>query len=124
MSRGAAGLFSCDGGQVTELLRWQTDHGPVVVEVDEQDAGFEAIRRSPDEVIHDAAGKFEDALANVRAAVVSALGTFRDDSLKPDDVEIEFGVKLNAEAGAVIAKTSLEGHLAVKLRWAREPGPR
>jgi hypothetical protein len=106
---------------VTELLRWQTEHGPVVVEVDERDAGFASIGRSPDGVVHDAAGKFEDALANVRAAVVSALGTFRDDSLKPDDVQIEFGVKLNAEAGAVIAKTSIEGHLTVKLSWAREP---
>jgi hypothetical protein len=107
---------------VTELLRWQTDEGPVVVEVDDQDAGYESIRRSPDALVHDAAGKFEDALSGVRAAAVTTLRTFRDDVLKPDDVEIEFGVKLNAEAGAVIAKTSLEGHLVVKLRWAREPG--
>ena len=33
--------------------------------------------------------------------------------------EIEFGVKLNAAAGAVIAKTSAEGHLTVKLTWSR-----
>jgi hypothetical protein len=109
---------------VTELLRWRTDHGPVVVEVDDPHAGSESIRWSPDEVVHDAAGTFENALANVRAAIVSALGTFRDDSLRPDDMEIEFGVKLNAEAGAVIAKTALEGHLVVKLRWTREPNPR
>jgi Trypsin-co-occurring domain 1 len=107
---------------VTELLRWQTDQGPVVVEVDDEDAGYQSIRRSPDQVVHDTAGKFEDALAGVRAAAVTALQTFRDDTLKPDEVDIEFGVKLNAEAGAVIAKTALEGHLVVKLRWAREPG--
>lgn len=106
---------------MTELLRWQTDQGPVVVEVDEEDTGFEAIRSS-DGIVHDAAGKFEDALANVRAAAVSALATFRDGTLKPDEVAIEFGIKLNAEAGAVIAKTSMEGHLVVKLSWAREPG--
>lgn len=100
-------------------MRWQTDQGPVVVETREQHAGF-----APDEVVHDAAGRFEDALANVRAAAVSALATFRDDTLKPDDVEIEFGVKLDAGAGAVIARTSLEGHLVVKLRWTRDPALR
>jgi hypothetical protein len=105
---------------VKELLRWESDQGPVVVEVDDHDAGFESISRSPGEVVHDVKGRFEDALTNVRGAAESALRTFRDDMLDPDEVEIEFGVKLNAAAGAVIAKTSMEGHLVVKLRWARE----
>jgi len=30
---------------------------------------------------------------------------------------VEFGVRLTAEAGAVIAKSSVEGHLTVKLTW-------
>ncbi|MFC7308619.1 CU044_2847 family protein [Streptomyces monticola] len=67
---------------------------------------------------------FEDSLAGARAAAESALRVFRDGSLKPDGVEIEFGVKLTAEAGAVIAKTSVEGHLVVKLSWAPEHTPR
>jgi hypothetical protein len=33
-------------------------------------------------------------------------------------VEIEFGVKLTAEAGALIAKSAVEGHLVVKLSWS------
>jgi hypothetical protein len=57
----------------------------------------------------------------VRSAAVSALRTFRDKSLDPDEVSLEFGVKFNATAGAVIAKTSGEGHLTVKLVWS--PGP-
>jgi hypothetical protein len=110
-----------DWGQVTELLRWQTDHGAVVVEVDERDAGFESIKRSPGQVINDVNQKFEDVLANVRDAAVPALKSFRDEALRPDEVEIEFGIKLNATAGAVIAKSSIEGHLVVKLKWTREP---
>ena len=105
-----------------ELLRWQTDQGPVVVEVDDADAGFQSISRRPGETVHDVKGRFEDALANVRGAAESALSTFRDDVLRPDEVSIEFGVKLTAAAGAVIAKTSVEGHLVVKLTWAREGG--
>jgi hypothetical protein len=39
--------------------------------------------------------------------------------LRPDGIEVEFGVKLNAEAGAVIAKSAVEGHFTVKLSWDR-----
>jgi hypothetical protein len=48
----------------------------------------------------------------------SALKTFRAEVLDPDGIEVEFGVKFNAEAGAVIANTSAGGHLAPS-----SPGP-
>lgn len=104
---------------MNELMRWETADGAVVVEVDTREPGFQSISRTPGQAIHDVKGRFEDALENVRNAAVSALKTFRDEVLNPDEVEIEFGVKFNAEAGAVIAKTSAEGHLAVKLTWSR-----
>jgi hypothetical protein len=109
------------GGQVTELLRWQAGQGAVVVEVDNRDAGFESIKRLPGQVIHDVNQRLEDVLANIRDAAMPALKSFHDEALKPDEVEIEFGIKLNASAGAVIAKSSLEGHLVVKLKWTRNP---
>ena len=43
---------------------------------------------------------------------------FRD--LGPDEVELKFGVKLDAQAGAVIARTGLQGQFEVKLKWVRE----
>ncbi|MFE9449558.1 CU044_2847 family protein [Streptomyces sp. NPDC006739] len=64
---------------------------------------------------------FEGALDGVRAAAQSALRVFRDGTLRPDAVELEFGVKLTAEAGAVIAKGAAEGQLVVRLSWASEP---
>ncbi|MDT3395352.1 CU044_2847 family protein [Streptomyces sp. B1866] len=104
---------------MNELLRWQTEHGPVVVEVDDRDPGYRSVSRRSDDGLTDARGRFEEALDNVRAAAVSALRTFRDKALAPDEVSLEFGVKLNASVGAVIAKTSTEGHLAVRLTWTR-----
>jgi hypothetical protein len=35
----------------------------------------------------------------------------------PSTVELEFGVKFSVEAGAVIARTGVEGHLKVKVVW-------
>jgi hypothetical protein len=38
----------------------------------------------------------------------------------PSDVEVEFGVKLDAEAGALIARTGVEAHLTVTLKWSSD----
>lgn len=103
---------------MNELVRWQTEHGTIVVESDDRDPGFQSVSRSG-EIFREAAGKFEDAFENVREAARSALAALRGGDLNPDTVELEFGVKLNAAAGAVIAKTSVEGHLKVKMTWGQ-----
>jgi len=42
---------------------------------------------------------------------------------KPAELEVEFGIDLASEAGAVITKTTLAGHLKVKMLWKQpEPG--
>ncbi|GAA4224361.1 CU044_2847 family protein [Actinomadura meridiana] len=105
---------------MNELVRWQTEHGTVIVETDDREPGFRSVSRG-NGIIHDAAERFEDAFQNVRNAAESALAALRGGELNPDAVELEFGVKLNAAAGAVIAKTSIEGQLKVKLVWGR-PG--
>jgi len=109
---------------VTELMRWESDEGPVVVEVDSRDPGFRSVsRRGEHGEIHEVEGRFDAALHNVRGAAMSALRTFRERSLDPDTIELEFGVKLSAAAGAVIARTAAEGHLTVKLSWTRRTPP-
>ena len=94
------------------------DGGSVVVEMDETEPGFELVSR--DGPVAAARRRFEEALSGVRGAAEAALRAFRDGALRPDEIEIEFGVRLNAETGAVIAKTAVEGHLTVKLTWQRE----
>ncbi|MEU3951166.1 CU044_2847 family protein [Streptomyces achromogenes] len=101
------------------LLEFRTEDGALVV-VDGGTARSGARLVSRGDGPAQAARTFEGALDNVRAAAAAALRVFRDGSLRPDAVEIEFGVRLSAEAGAVIAKGSAEGHLVVKLSWSPE----
>lgn len=65
---------------------------------------------------------FTEHLKDVSAAATAALDAFRE-SLSPDEVKLTFGVKLTAEAGAVIARTAFEGNLGVELVWRREVEP-
>lgn len=91
------------------------DGGSVVVEV-EVEPGLERAS-APSGVLRKATTTFEHALSEVRAAAGAALAQFRD--LGPDEVELKFGVKLDAQAGAVIARTGLQGQFEVKLKWVR-----
>jgi hypothetical protein len=104
------------------LMEFKTEDGAlVVVESVDDESGARLVSRG--EGPARAARTFEGALDGVRAAAESALRVFRDGSLRPDSVELEFGVKLSAEAGAVIAKGSSEGHLVVKLTWSPSAAP-
>lgn len=52
---------------------------------------------------------FEEALKRVRPAVGRVIASLED--LAPGELEVEFGLKLNGQAGAVFAKVATEGHL-------------
>lgn len=102
------------------VVEFKTDDGVVIaVEATEEASGSRLVARGDGTT--QATHTFEGALEGVRTAAESALRVFRNVSLQPDSVEIEFGVKLSAEAGALIAKSTVEGHLVVKLSWS--PGP-
>jgi hypothetical protein len=44
-------------------------------------------------------------------------------AVRPHAIEVEFGVELTAEAGAVIAKAGGACHFTVKLAWQRPDAP-
>ncbi|MBA2696793.1 MAG: hypothetical protein H0U62_13365 [Actinobacteria bacterium] len=104
---------------MAELARFALDDGgSVTVEVDEEPGISRAAR--PGQVIRAATASFDKALVEVRDAAAAAVGQFQAMAQRPDEVEIMFGVKLDAQAGAVIAKTGLQGQFEVRLRWQRE----
>ncbi|MFE0062040.1 CU044_2847 family protein, partial [Streptomyces sp. NPDC059003] len=101
------------------LVQFTTDDGARVVVADVDDAsGARLVSRGDGPA--QAARTFEASLDGARAAADSALRVFRDGTLRPDAVEIEFGVRMTAEAGAVLVKGSAEGHLLVRLSWSPE----
>ncbi|MFD7324921.1 CU044_2847 family protein [Streptomyces sp. NPDC059875] len=103
---------------MSTLMEFTTESGAqVMVEADGHQPGAQLVSRGGNSLIQ-AGRTLDEALQGIRSAAESALTVFREGPLQPDGVELEFGVKLTAEAGAVIAKTSVEGHLTVKLSWA------
>jgi Trypsin-co-occurring domain 1 len=111
-----AGRLATGGSAVAEVVRFQVDDGSsVLVEVDEDAFGVERVSRGADGIV-EAGRRLTDALGNVRAAAQASVDVLR--TLGPDALELQFGVKLAGEAGAIIAKTTAEGHFSVKLSWS------
>lgn len=102
---------------MAELVQFALrDGGAILVEVDKPTTGIGTVGR--DGVVRNLQETFERRLTDVRQAAGSALDIFRE-GLQPDEIKLTFGVKLTAEAGAVIARTGVEGHLAVELKWKK-----
>ncbi len=102
---------------MAELMRWELDDGDeVFVEVAQDAPEISPVSRAGN-MIESAGVSLSSALGHVRNAATVVLGQFRGMAECPDEVQVEFGVRLTAEAGAVIAKTSMDGHLNVTLTW-------
>lgn len=105
---------------MTEIVRFEVGNGSVLVETEEDTFGVQRVSRGEDGIV-EAGRRLEDALASVRDAANASLKVLS--KLSPDAIEIEFGIKLAGEAGALIAKASTEGHFTVKMSWTPESKP-
>jgi prefoldin subunit 5 len=95
--------------------------GFLIVEVDDSQNSVRRVMRgaSPAEAIAKAADTFESGLEKVKGAVESMLQSLRSLAQPPDEVAVEFGVMMNAETGAVIAKAAAEANFKVNLTWRK-----
>ncbi|MFP3988656.1 CU044_2847 family protein [Streptomyces sp. E11-3] len=103
---------------MTQLLRFpsEDDDGFLVVEVAEDEPGVVEVSRLGNAVA-DAASSFDEGVDRIRNAAASTLRRLRDMPSRPDEVSLEFGMRFNAEFGAVIAKSQSEAHLTVTMTW-------
>lgn len=103
---------------MSSLVRFTAEDGAgLLVEVDENAYGMERVGIVGDAVA-DAGRRLEEAFETVRPALRRLSQMLRE--FAPEEHEVEFGLKLNVEAGAIVARTATEGHFVVKLRWARD----
>ncbi len=95
------------------------DGGSIWVEVDVPEETGRVPAARGGEVVQRAQQSFEAALDKVRPAAAAIIAKLRALHDPPDEIEVEFGLKMNAEAGAVIAAAGLEANYKVTLTWKR-----
>ena len=67
-------------------------------------------------------GAYNQTLATIRACANGVIDTLQDLEAQPTKAAIEFGIKIDAKAGAMIAKSLGEGQFKVSLSW-EQPEP-
>ena len=92
--------------------------GVLVVETDDATAR-RVMRGAATDAIATATDTFEGALSKVRYAAEGILHQLRSLAEPPDEVEVEFGVKMSVETGAIIAKSSAEANFKINLTWKK-----
>ncbi len=103
---------------MSRIVEFSTKKGPVYVEVDNSEAlRGEVLAANDSGVAAKAKKTFEEALQSVKPGIEEALILITDLIKKPSETEIEFGLKIDAAAGAVFAKAGAEATFNIKLTW-------
>lgn len=92
---------------------------PLLVEVEPVTAGPVTRGARREEVISRAGESLEQVLSGIGPAVNSIVSDLRSTAEWPQEVEVEFAIKLSTDANVIIARTGGEANFRVILRWTR-----
>ncbi|MGP3927861.1 CU044_2847 family protein [Streptomyces sp. 8N616] len=104
-------------GQLFEMTLDGSGAQRAVFEVDGDLMGTDLELAAGEGTVARARVSLHDALEQVKPTLSRVAGTVRE--LKPDEAEIEFGLKMGGETGVIIAKGTAEVNFAVRLVWNR-----
>jgi hypothetical protein len=97
--------------------------GCVIVEVDTEvgaELGEERASR-PGEIAERAKQTFDAALETVGPTASVLIKKLRAAIAPPNEIKIEFGIKLSAKLGALVASSDAEANFKVTLSWTERP---
>lgn len=96
-----------------------SDGSTVAVEAEPLSGAEDLISTRRDEILDETQKRFTEALSGAAAASREVLETFST-QLKPDSLELSFGLKFSAKAGIILASADAEATIVVKAVW--KPG--
>jgi hypothetical protein len=107
---------------MTKLLQFDTDGGgPILIEVTEPAAGTVTRGGRADALVVEAGESLDQVLGRLGPVIKGVVAQLRAATDWPDEVEVEFAVKLSADSNVIIARAGGEANFRISLRWEREP---
>jgi hypothetical protein len=105
------------------LIEYKLDDDSFIfIEVEEepQGPGIEPASRDGNAVHGRVVKSFNDELDKVVPAANAIITKFRNLDSMPDEVQVGFGLKMGASAGAIITSGTIEANFNVTLKWSKE----
>ncbi|MCB0191783.1 MAG: hypothetical protein KDJ65_07555 [Anaerolineae bacterium] len=100
--------------EFTILIEWPGQHGNIQKAARSGDA-LQVMYQKSQKAVNLAMWTIQ-AMAYRISKTMNAL----EEKVRPDEAEVEFGINLDAEAGAMLAKASTGAQIKVKLKWTVE----
>ncbi|NEO36570.1 MAG: hypothetical protein F6J90_09635 [Moorea sp. SIOASIH] len=92
-----------------------------LVEVEEPESrGIERVSLRSGKQVLKARQTFEEALDQIQPVASAVITKLRDLNQPADEVEVKFGLKLTADAGAVFASVGGEVSYEITLKWSHK----
>jgi len=105
---------------VARLIEFAVGGGQsIFVEAEDSAAGVVTRGIGAQSIAIRASQTFEEAISRVRPAAEAIVAQLRDLATTPDEVAVEFGLTLSAEAGAFIAAAGTAANFKISLTWHR-----
>ncbi|MBK1990070.1 hypothetical protein A0J48_021500 [Sphaerospermopsis aphanizomenoides BCCUSP55] len=102
-----------------QLVEFALDGGTILVEVEESlDIAIERVALPSGREIAKAQKSFEEAIDNIKPLVANIANKFKD--LGPKEMEVKFGIKLSADAGAFITSVGGEVNFEITVKWSKD----
>ena len=91
----------------------------VLVEIEDNEEGISKASRLG-KGFEKASQSLEKSVDKIKPMAEAVLKKLHELSEKPDEISVEFGLKLSGSAGAVLASSSLEANYTITLKWVKE----
>ena len=106
---------------MTQLLEFKSQEGALIfVEVDERPSGPVTRGGRSAEAVVEAGEGLEQVLARLSPVVAGIVTQLRETPDWPDQIEVEFGVRLSADANVIIVRAGGEANFRIALRWSHD----
>lgn len=82
-------------------------------------AGVRSVSISPTDMLEKSKEAMDHAMKSIRGMAKKTVRTIKEIPIseRPTTISVEFGLKLNAEGNAVVAKAGMEATLNVTMTW-------
>ena len=82
-------------------------------------AGVRSVSISPKDMLEKSKEAMDHAMKSIRGMAKKTVRTIKEIPIseRPTTISVEFGLKLNAEGNAVVAKAGMEATLNVTMTW-------
>lgn len=98
------------------------DGGSVLVEVEDAASAHVTRGGRAESLVTDASDTLEHALDQLGPIVKGVVSRLREAADWPDEVTVEFSIKLSADANVIIARTAGEANFRISMSWSRGQG--